>query len=180
MTLAWGARVSPLFRSTVVGMCRRLFIADPSWLMACMAFETGETFSPSVRNAAGSGAVGLIQFMPATATALGTSTEALAAMTAEGQLLCVEAFFKPWAGRLAGLGDVYGAILWPGMIGKPADAVIFDAADPAHPKLYLQNKGLDLNHDGKITKAEIITQVQRKLGRGLQLPYVFVDGAAGA
>lgn len=41
--------------------------------MAAMAFESGETFSPSIKNAAGSGAVGLIQFMPSTAKALGTS-----------------------------------------------------------------------------------------------------------
>lgn len=32
--------------------------------MACMAFETGETFSPNEPNKADSGAVGLIQFMP--------------------------------------------------------------------------------------------------------------------
>lgn len=173
MQLAWGAKVSPAFRGLVIGASRRLIIADPSWLMACMAFETGETFSPCIRNAAGSGAIGLIQFMPSTAAAIGTTTEQLAAMSPEGQFYCVEAYFKGQTGRLRSLGDVYGAILWPGMIGKPDDAVIFDQADPVHPKLYLQNHGLDTNKDGKITKAEIVSRVQAKLDRGLQAPFVF-------
>lgn len=168
--LAWGGRVSPLFRSLTCGMARRIAIADPNWLMACMAFETGETFSPGIRNAAGSGAVGLIQFMPSTAASLGTSIEALAAMSAEAQLQMVEAYFKSWTGRLKSLGDVYGAILWPGMIGKPDTAVVFDQADSAHPKLYVQNKGLDLDKNGKITKAEIVARVQKELDRGLQSP----------
>lgn len=69
--LAWGKKVSKPFRDRVLRMGAALQ-ADPSHLMACMAFETGRTFDPAVRNAAGSGAVGLIQFMPATAQALGT------------------------------------------------------------------------------------------------------------
>lgn len=176
--LAWGAKVSPTFRTNVAALCRRVCIEDPSWLMACMAFETGEAFSSTVRNGAGSGAVGLIQFMPSTAAALGTSIEDLATQTPEAQLTFVELYFKPWAGRLHGLGDVYGAILWPGMIGKPDTAVIFEKDDPKRPKLYLQNKGLDLNADGHITKAEIVTKVQGKLVRGMQPPFVFAGGVA--
>lgn len=173
MNLAWGARVSPTFRGVVIGASRRLMIADPSWLMACMAFETGETFSPSIRNAAGSGAVGLIQFMPGTAAALGTTVEDLAIMTAESQLMCVEAYFKPWTGKLHSLGDVYGAILWPGMIGMGDAAVIFYQSNPTHPKLYLQNRGLDLNRDGRITKGEIVARVYSELEKGLKPGNVF-------
>lgn len=170
--LAWGAKTSPLFRSDVMGLGARLRI-DPSWLMACMAFETGETFSASVRNAAGSGAVGLIQFMPSTCAALGLSVESMAAMSAESQLAYVEKFFKPWGGRMADLGDVYAVILWPSMLGKLPDTVVFDQADANHPKLYLQNKGLDTNADGHITKAEIVAKVQAKLDRGLLPGNVF-------
>ena len=88
-------------------------------LMACMAWETGRTFNPAVRNMAGSGATGLIQFMPSTARALGTTTDALAAMSAERQLDYVEAYFQPYRGRLRDLGDLYMAILWPRGIGQP-------------------------------------------------------------
>jgi len=164
--LAWGARVSPLFRAKAISISNGLRIY-PSWLMACIAFETGETFSPSIRNASGSGAVGLIQFMPSTAAALGTSVESLASMSAEDQLSFVASYFKPWTGRLHSLGDVYGAILWPGMIGKQDAAVIFDADDVDHPKFYLQNRGLDLDRNRKITKAEIVARVSKELDRGM-------------
>lgn len=167
MILAWGAKVSPDFSRAAMQACGRLGISEPSWLMACMAFETGETFSPSIRNAAGSGAVGLIQFMPSTAAALGTTVEDLASMPAVTQLVYVEQYFSPWKNRLRSLGDVYGAILWPGMIGQKESTVIFRADDPARPKLYLQNKGLDLNHDGLITRAEIVARVQREFDVGL-------------
>lgn len=173
MQLAWGARVSSTFRGLVIGMCRRLIIPDPSCMMSCMALENGGTFSPSIRNSAGSGAVGLIQFMPATAAALGTTIEQLAAMTAESQLTFVEQYFTSWTGKLHSLGDVYGAILWPGMIGKPDSAVVFDQADLFHPKRYLQNRGLDLNRDGRITKGEIVARVQAEMDRGMLPGNVF-------
>lgn len=166
MKLAWGARVSAAFRTRVIDMSRRLG-ADPSNVMACMAFETGETFSPSVRNAAGSGATGLIQFMPKTAANLGTSTAALAAMTAVDQLVYVEKYFQPFRGRLKNLGDVYGAILWPAMIGQADDYVLFDANDAKRPKLYLQNRGLDVDKNGKVTRLEVCAKVRGKLDRGL-------------
>ena len=165
--LCWGARVSPAFRNHVRLIADRVEV-DPDYLMACMAFETGRTFDPTIRNAAGSGAVGLIQFMPSTAAALGTSSEALAALTAPEQLEFVGKYFRPNAGRLHTLSDVYMAILWPGAIGKPEGWVLFDQADAAHPKRYLQNAGLDFNHDGKITKAEATAGPARQLDAGLR------------
>src|SRR5690606_871732 len=81
--MAWGAKVDKLFRDKVASITDALGMAytgAESDLMTAMAFETGETFSPSVMNAAGSGAVGLIQFMPSTARALGTTSQKLAAM----------------------------------------------------------------------------------------------------
>lgn len=164
-SLAWGAKVSPLFRQKVTAIAGILKI-DPSWLMACMAFESGGTFSPSVKNAAGSGAVGLIQFMPSTAAALGTSTEALAQLTAEQQLDVVQAYFHSWTGKLHNLGDVYMTILWPGAIGKPDDFVLFDRADRAHPARYVQNAGLDYNRDGRVTRGEAYAHVQARLVQG--------------
>jgi hypothetical protein len=165
--LAWGARVSPEFRAKAREGCADLGI-DPSWLMACMAFESGESFRPDVRNAAGSGAVGLIQFMPATAAALGTTIGALCAMTAEAQLDVVMAFFRPHAGRLRNLGDVYMAILWPDGIGRTDEEVLFDRTDPHHPARYVQNAGLDLNRDGRISRGEACARVTAKLSQGLE------------
>ena len=159
--LAWGARVSAEFRSALFAVADALGV-DPDYLMACIAFETAETFRPDIRNAAGSGAVGLIQFMPATARGLGTSTDALARMSAVEQLDYVRMYFKPYAGRLHTLSDVYMAILWPKAVGQPEDYVLFTQPSLA----YTQNAGLDRDRDGRITKAEAAGLVQAKLERG--------------
>ncbi len=149
---------------------------EPDWLMAVMHFETGGTFSPSIMNAKGSGAVGLIQFMPQTAASLGTSTHDLSRMTAEEQLPYVYKHLKAYAHRLDSLGDVYMAVLWPIGIGKAPHEVIFDRKDPLRPKNYAQNKGFDYNKDGKIIKAEIVKKVQAiyDAGKGIDHPSVTI------
>lgn len=164
--LPWGAKVGADFKATVIEMASALKMpADgAAWLMGCMAWESGETFSPSVKNMAGSGATGLIQFMPGTAIGLGTTVVKLAAMTAEEQLEYVYAYFKPFTGRLNNLGDVYMAILWPAGVGKPDDYVLWSQS--ARPTTYRQNAGLDVNKDGLITRAECIAKVKAKLDKG--------------
>lgn len=163
--LAWGAKVSPVFRNRVRWIGEQLG-CDPNYLMACMHWESGGTFSPSIKNAAGSGATGLIQFMPSTARGLGTTTAKLAAMTAEDQLRYVYEYFKPYAGRLHNLGDVYMAILWPKGVGKPDHFVLFDRAKT--PTTFRQNAGLDVNKDGLVTRAECLVKVNERLARGLR------------
>lgn len=159
--IAWGRKVSAAFKAKLIAIAASLG-CDASHLMAAIAFESAETFSPAVRNKL-SGATGLIQFMPATAKALGTTTEALAAMTAEVQLEFVAAYFKPFKNKLKTLSDVYMAILWPKAVGKPDAYVLF--ASPS--KAYKQNRGLDINKDGQVTKGEAADKVQRKLSKGL-------------
>ncbi|MBC9904753.1 transglycosylase SLT domain-containing protein [Achromobacter xylosoxidans] len=171
-TLAWGKKVSPEFRAKVISLCERLGI-EPDYLMACMAFESAETFSPSIYNAAGSGAVGLIQFMPTTARSLGTATGNLAALSAVDQLDWVEKYFQPYKGRLKTLSDVYMAILWPAAIGKPESSSLW--AQSERPTTYRQNSGLDANKDGVITKAEAASKVQAKLERGRKPEYLWVS-----
>jgi hypothetical protein len=164
--LAWGARVSPEFRRRVKEICAGLE-CDPNHLMAAMAFESAETFSPSVRNRL-SGATGLIQFMPSTAQRLGTTTDALAAMTAEQQLDYVSRYFSPYRGRLGTLEDVYMVILWPKAVGAPNDAALFAKPSTA----YEQNKALDVNGDGVVSKFEAAQFVRAKLTKGLGAGYV--------
>jgi hypothetical protein len=164
--VAWGKKVSQTFKERV------LWIADdlgcnPDHLMACMAWESAETFRPDIKNAAGSGATGLIQFMPATARGLKTTTDKLAAMSAEDQLRFVYEYFKPYAGRLNNLGDVYMAILWPKGVGKEDHFVLFDRAKT--PTTFRQNAGLDVNRDGLVTRAECLVKVNEKLAKGLKL-----------
>lgn len=169
--IAWGARVSPDFRNKVISICADLGI-PPDWLMACMYFESG--LNPQAVNKAGSGATGLIQFMPSTARSLGTSTELLAAMSGIDQLAYVWKYFRHWAGLLHTLEDVYMTILWPSAIGKPDDYPLFDR--DKMPKTYGQNAGLDddrngvdepTDHDGKISKWEASACVRAALAKGL-------------
>lgn len=165
MTLAWGAKVSPEFRRKAREIAGNLS-CDPSDLMSCIAWESARSFRPDVQNLAGSGAVGLIQFMPSTAAELGTTSDALAHMTAEAQLDFVARYFAPFKARLQDVADLYMAILWPSAVGKANSYVLFDKADAAHPARYRQNAGLDVNRDGQVTKREASMKVLAMKGEG--------------
>lgn len=162
-TIAWGQRVSQTFRDRIVWAADHLSI-DVSDLMAVIAFETAETFRADKRNLAGSSGTGLIQFMEATAKALGTTTAALAAMTAEDQIVYVYRYLLPYKGRMTTLADVYMAVLWPRAIGMPASYVLWD--QDGSPLAYRQNAGLDANDDHAVTKAEAAAKVAQALVRG--------------
>ncbi|MDR3134345.1 MAG: transglycosylase SLT domain-containing protein [Prevotellaceae bacterium] len=121
------------------------------WLMGVMWQES--RLRPAARNA-GSGATGLIQFMPATATALGTTTDALAAMDALAQLDWVQKYFAPYAGKLHSFADTYFAVFFPAAIGKPDSWVLSSAKQSAY-KVATYNNIYDLNRDGQLTVAEV-------------------------
>lgn len=164
--IAWGKKFSAEEKQAIIKISENLGI-DPNWLTACMAFESGETFDPAVKNAVGSGAVGIIQFMRTTAVGLGTTVEALAKMSLLEQLVYVEKYFKPYKNKMKNLGDVYMCILWPAGCGKSDDYVLFNKNDPKYPKRYIQNKGLDFNKDGLITRKECCAKIYDKLTKGM-------------
>lgn len=139
---------------------------DPDWLFTVISFETGGTFSPKVRNAAGSGAFGLIQFMPSTAqNLLKTSTrdEAVAqgmAMSFKDQLfkMVVPYLRGP---KLSSLEDVYLKIFWPAAIGKPDSLVIGDSnGTDFQKKVYTQNKGFDRDGKGYLTRGDVVRKIR--------------------
>ena len=165
--IAWGKKVSGAFKSRVIHICTQLEVS-PDYLMACMAFETGATFSPTIKNAAGSGAVGLIQFMPRTAKALGTTTEKLEKMSAVEQLDYVKKYLTPYKSKLKKLEDIYMAILYPAAIGKPTTHTLFEDGS----KTYTQNKGFDKNNDKKISIKEISSKVRTIYEKGLSEGYL--------
>lgn len=173
--LAWGQKVTPAFRDRMHLMASNLTTLqgvpfDSDSAMGCIAWESGETFSPNVRNGAGSGATGLIQFMPTTAAGLGTTTALLAAMTAVQQLDFVEKYFANAIkahGALASIEDMYMSILWPAAIGKASSYVLFNSATQAIA--YRQNAGLDADHNGQVTKYEAAARPRAELLKGLKL-----------
>jgi hypothetical protein len=104
---------------------------DPMYLANTMYAES--TLNPSEKNKAGSGAMGLIQFMPRTAANLGTTTDELSRMTPVEQMEYVRRYFSAdnlGAGRLRDLRNdpsqhnVNMAVFLPSMIGKPVDTQI--------------------------------------------------------
>lgn len=137
------------------------------WLWRVMQQESG--LDPHKFNNAGSGALGLIQFMPNTLAGMGLTKQDILGTDAAGQMKFVEQYMKN-----SGLhnienptiGDVYMAILWPKAMGKPDDYVLYSNGDG---KLYSQNAGLDINKDGKVTKAEATAKMLQNSGNGV--PY---------
>ena len=153
----------PEFQSAVSATAGRLGVSEAD-LYAVMSFETGGTFDPGIRNAAGSGATGLIQFMPSTARGLGTSTQALANMGRVQQMQYVERYLKNAGVRPgANLSDLYMAVLFPAAVGKSDNFVLFGrgAMSGYTGVAYTQNSGLDSNGDGSVTKAEAAAKVLR-------------------
>lgn len=184
LSIAWSAKVSKAFVERVVRMSEQLKMdSDGSnKLMACMAWESGETFSPSIRNGAGSGATGLIQAMGFVALAYYYSSkqinkmsdeekkskgkeccDKLAALTAEEQLEFVYWYFKSYTGKLKTLADVYMVILYPKAVGKPDDYILFQNNTIS----YRQNIGLDINKDTVVTKQECTAKVYDKYLKGM-------------
>lgn len=141
---------------------------DPMHLLAIMDFETGGQFRPDTRNPV-SGATGLIQFMNGTAQWLGTTVEELAQMTRLEQLDYVEEYFRRRIityGELDTLDKAYAAVLCPQSIVH-SEGIMFTndgsgtgACDRDNPLIaYQQNRGLDRNNDGIITREEAAQSV---------------------
>ncbi len=133
---------------------------DSKHLVAIMKQESG--VNPAAVNKM-SGATGLIQFMPATAASLGTTTAELKNMSAVEQLDYVYKYFK-MVGVKPGmdLGDLYMAVFMPKYVGADDNTVLGQAGAPGFSgKVYAQNKGLDKNKDGSITVADVKSSVQR-------------------
>lgn len=166
--------VSEAFKEKVIKIAADLE-TDPNFLMAIMSFESAHTFSPKKKNPL-SGATGLIQFMPKTAAALGTSIAKLEKMTAEEQLDVVAQYFAPFRGKLTTLEDAYMAVLFPKAIGKGKGFVLFKKPSVQ----FNQNKGLDINGDGSITVEEAAQKVRAGLGTGtLEVVTVLQRGMKG-
>ncbi len=131
----------------------------PEWLMAVMHSES--RFDASVANFKGSGATGLIQFMPTTAKDFDITTAKLRNLNHVQQLDYVYAYFdakrkqyKPYET----LTDLYLAVLYPKALGEDYCYTMY--AEPS--KNYEMNKGLDINTDGRVTVQDIDLFLKKK------------------
>lgn len=129
-------------------------------LMFLMWFETGHTLDhrivnfqkgddpdPAVR--CYKRATGLIQFMPKTAIALGTTNFKLREMQNFEQMEYVRMHLSPFKGKYRDWLDLYCGIFWPAAVGKSDD---FRITPDIVAK---QNSIFDLNRDLDIEKREI-------------------------
>ena len=141
----------------------KTFNVNPNWFMALFNSETGGTFKPDIYNRGGSGAVGLIQFMPRTAQNLGTTTSFLASLSNVEQLDWVDKYLRK---QLANIGrtaiqdydDLYLLVFYPVAVGKLDSYTI-----PLAGIGYTQNAGIDINKDGVITVADFKAFIRSKI-----------------
>jgi hypothetical protein len=146
------------FLAKVVSVATKLGI-NPDWLMIVMKVES--TLNHREINPL-SKAAGLIQFMPATATGLGTSTFALINMSNVEQLEYVYRYFKPYAGRLNSIVDLYTVTFFPRALGKQDDYILQTDTLSAG-KIASQNKPYDINRDNQITLGELKASILKKI-----------------
>ena len=146
------------FINKVKAICQKLLI-QPDWLMLVMYAESG--LNPKAVNPNG-GATGLIQFMPATAIGLGTTTTELKSMTNIQQLDFVYKYFAPYAGRIKNVHDLYLVTFFPVALGKP-ETYIMQTKSLTPVIIAKANPGIDLNKDLQITVREFKAYVDKYL-----------------
>jgi hypothetical protein len=164
-----GGGVDPAFEKKLEQVAKNLKVSKAD-LIGIMKHESG--LNPAAVNPS-TGATGLIQFMPATARAMGTSTEALRNMSAIEQLDYVEKFYKPIAGKAKDIGDLYMFTFLPAAVGKSNDFVIGAKGSGnaiwgiSQDALYRQNAGFDLNKKGYYTVGDVKTKISTFSGQPL-------------
>lgn len=146
--LVWGSKVSCDFRHKVVEMAKKLGLPQEkyegaNWLMAVMALETINKFSPKIGSFKGSSDenfkykyVGLIQFGKAAATSVGTTRTHLMSLSAEKQLFYVQKYFeqKQFKNLLKSKVALYLAVNYPEATKKASDNqyVVYDSSTNAY------------------------------------------------
>lgn len=150
------------FFKKIISISKKLD-CDPSHLMAVINLETAGTFKASIQNSS-SNATGLIQFMPKTATNMGTSIEKLANMSEVEQLDYVEKYLldRKKERKIKGKVDattLYCLIFWPDAANKENNYLIANNKNK-NVGVYNGNKGLDYNKDKSITRGDLDQRVK--------------------
>ena len=132
-----------------------------SWLLTVIEIESNN--NPRAVNKT-TGATGLIQFMPATARALGTSTAELLNMDYNTQLDYVYKYLKPYKRKIKSVTDLYLTVFYPAAVGKPLWYVIgSERSNDWARTIRRQNPSFTKN--AVITKADIAEYVKKKYRR---------------
>lgn len=145
------------FEQKVREVSRRLDI-PAEWLMAVMYSES--KFDASAENRKGSGAVGLIQWMPETAKDFGQSTQNIKKLSHIEQLDIAYNYLnrvRQKYGEFKSLGHLYLGILYPKAMSGDFCYTLYAKPSTA----YQQNAGLDEDQDGRVTVRDIDKRMRR-------------------
>lgn len=158
-----------LFEKKVRFVSKKLGIA-PEWLMSVMYSES--RFNATALNFRGSGAIGLIQFMPNTLAEFKPklSTNLVQKMNELEQLELVYSYLEVYRkkyGAYTSLTDLYLAILYPKARTYDYCGVLYSKPTVA----YKQNVGLDENKNGHVTVGDIDTRMQRLYGKAYSVNF---------
>jgi len=145
---AYPARAS--YADLLVETAGRLNI-DPAWLANIIHLESGG--NPQARNKT-SQATGLIQFMPKTATGMGTTIDEIYQMNGRQQMPLVERYFQNIIkvyGPLDSQEKVIAAVFYPAYINKPLAVM--------SAKVQAQNPGITTIRDytNKLLKRALLS-----------------------
>jgi hypothetical protein len=159
------AAIRAQFWAELQNVARRLK-TDPVFLLQVMHAETAGTMRTDIQNK-DTNATGLIQFMPSTARGLGTTVDALKSMNHVQQLRFVEAYFRPFSGRLNTYQDVYFATFFPAAIGR-SDTWVLKTQRIGAGTIARQNPAVNINKDGQITVGEFKEYLRRAVPQRLR------------
>lgn len=146
------------FEKKIHGIAKALNV-PPDWVMALIHSESN--FNPKKTNTKGSGAKGLIQMMPIIYKDLGIKK---VPSSPYQQLDYAKRYLlkkKEQHGEFKTLADLKLAVLYPDAIGEPNWHVLFQKPS----KTYRQNRGLDLNKDGKVTVSDVKNKMKQSYGK---------------
>lgn len=160
-------------KTDVDGLATYLSV-PPLWLVALFYNESG--LNPQAQNSIG--AVGLNQMLPSTLAGLNSSPTAYKNGGVSYQLHIMQDYFKPIRGKIKRAGDLYLYNFLPAaVIENAAPDYVLGAKDDyskyhgiSKNQIYLQNKSLDFNNDGKITRSDFWDGFEAKYDEVIKLP----------
>lgn len=140
--------------------------SNTSYLLACMNFETSNTFRTDIKNNV-SNAIGLIQFMPAKLKEWGINSKDFGNLSFENQLNYVFKFFVEYnyIKKCKFLEDYYLSIFYPSAVGKDPDNIIARKGT----ELYKQNRAFDIHDKGFYTASDIAAPVITRYWEGMDI-----------
>jgi hypothetical protein len=137
---------------------------DYKMILAIMYFESG--INHKAVNSQ-SKATGLIQFMPSTAQALGTTIGELRSMTALKQLDYVKKFFylnRSLIPYIKSPEDAYFLVFYPLAAKKDDNFILGSEISDKRARLIAKQNPVDTNKDGVLSKGEVKAKVRQRLG----------------